>query len=224
MVDRFKDVYLPSKIIGYPTRVAPNYSTDIAQSDSGSEQANQQWDHALRSVILTEGVRDQVTFEALLSHWHVMRGPFHTFPFRDPTDFASVDLVQVNVAPTISRTDQSLGTGDGFTRFFQLTKRYTRDAETYDRVIRYPVVSSILIGVDGVDPSALSPALTVTINRQSGQVEFDSPPPAASVLTWGGYFDLQVRFEADDVFDGIMQTLGVSGFADVPLREVRYCP
>lgn len=224
MVARFKDVYLNSRIVGYPTSVAPNFSTDLAESDSGAEQANQHWQHPKRSIIVPQGVRDHATFEALKAHWLVMRGPFHTFPFRDPTDFASVDLTTVNTIPIVSRTDQALGTGDGFTRFFQLTKRYTVGGETYDRVIRYPVVSTILIGINGADPTSLSPALTATVDRESGEVEFDVAPPAASTLTWGGLFDLQVRFEADDVFDGIMRTYQASGFADVPLREVRYCP
>lgn len=225
-MSRFQDVYLSSKIVGYPTRVAPRFSTDIAESDSGSEQSNQHWEHPLRSIIIPEGVRDHETFEALKDHWLIMRGPHYTFPFRDPTDFASVPLVKVNVAPTISRTDQNLSpaVADGNNRFFQLTKRYTRSGVNYDRVIRYPVVSSILIGVNGVDPLALSPALTATVDRESGVVEFDSPPPAAATMKWGGYFDLQVRFEADDVFDGIMRTYQVSGFADIPLKEVRYCP
>lgn len=223
MVARFKDVYLNSKIVGYPTRVAPNFSTDLAKSDSGSEQANRHWQHPLRSIVLPEGVRDHATFEALKSHWLVMAGPFHTFPFRDPTDFASVALTKVNTEPVVSRTDQSLGTGDGLTRVFQLKKRYTAGGETYDRIIHYPVTSSILIGVDGVDPAALSPALTATVAREGGTVTFDVAPDAATVLTWGGLFDLQVSFEGDDVFDGVMRTYGADGFADILLREVRYC-
>ena len=224
MSGRFKDVYLNSKVMGYPAIISPLFSTDISASDSGAEQANQQWSDPLRRISLTDGIRDHDTFEALKAHWLVMRGPAFTFPWRDPTDFASVDLGAVNQVPTVSRTDQSLGTGDGFNRFFSLAKTYTVGSETYSRSIRFPVVSTILIGVDGVDPSTLSPALTATVSREGGQVEFDVPPDNGAALTWGGLFDLQVRFEADDSFEGIMRTYGVSGFADIPLNEVRYCP
>lgn len=220
---RFKDVYIASKVIGYPARVSPRFSTDLATSDSGAEQANQNWENALRSIICPEGVRDQVTFEALKAHWLVMRGPAFTFPFRDPTDFASVDLTYVNVAPTTSRTDQPLGTGDGITRHFQLVKRYTSGGETYDREIYLPVTSTIEIGVDGVDPAALSPALVATVSRYGGLVTFDTAPGVGDILTWGGLFDIEVRYEGDDVFDGIMRTFHAAGFADIPLQEVRFC-
>ena len=222
---RFKDEYIPSAVLGYPARVAPRFSTDLAQSDSGSEQANRNWTNPLRSVSIPEGVRDQATFESLKAHWLVMGGPAHTFPFRDPTDFASVALTRINHAPTLSRIDQPLspGTGDGFNRTFQLIKRYTVGSQTYDRTIYLPVVSSILLGVNGVDPSAASPALVATVTRYAGTVTFDIAPDPGDLLTWGGLFDIETRYEGDDVFDGIMRTFGVAGFADVPLQEVRFC-
>lgn len=223
MVTRFKDEYMPTAVLGYPARVAPRWSTGLAQSDSGAEVADQRWSHPLRSIQIPEGVRDHVTFEALKAHWLVMAGPASTFPWRDPTDFATADLEAINQAPTLSRTDQAIATGDGATRTFQLKKTYTRGAETYARNIFLPVESEVLIGVDGSDPTTLSPALTPTITRYGGTVTFDIAPGVGQAITWGGLFDLEVRFEADDTFDGVMRSYAASGFADVPLQEVRFC-
>lgn len=227
---RFVDTYLPDTIPGYPAEVAPMFSTQLTQVDSGDEEANQRWTHALRSVSIPSGVRDHDSFEALKDHWLVMAGPARTFPFRDPTDFASAPLATVNTTPVIAFDDCSIGVGDGVTKDFQLTKRYTRGSTTYDRVINFPIVSSVLIGMAEpaspahiASPSLFSPALTWTVTRYGGVVSFNIAPEEGVLISAGFLFDIQVRFEADDTFRGIMRTFGVSGFADIPLQEVRYC-
>lgn len=237
---RFTDVYLGRRIQGWPVSVAPNFSTQITRVDSGSEASNSRWADPLRDISVPNGVRDHATFEALKRHWLVMRGPHKTWPWRDPTDFASVDLARPNedtddVLSRISATDQPLcdadgnvAIPDGVETVFYLGKRYDlgSPAEPYVRRICFPVVDTVEIAIDGADPSALSPALTATVSRVGGVVTFSLPPPAgspASRLTWGGLFDIQVRFADDDTFSGIMRTYAVSGFGDIPLSEVRFC-
>lgn len=230
MMARFIDEYISSRVVGYPVQVGPRFSTQITAVDSGDEQANRRWQHPLRTINIPEGVRDHETFEDLKDHWFIMGGPAHTFPWRDPTDFASVRLDTINEAPTIAIDDQPLGTGDGLTREFQLVKRYQVGANTYDRNIEFPVASSVIIGI--AEPGSplsvvaledFSPAITFTVSRPGGIVTFSSAPPAGCTLTAGFLFDIQVRYESDDTFAGIMRTFGVSGFADIPLMEVRYC-
>jgi len=225
-MSRFQDVYLSSRIQGYPVTVAPTFSTQITEVDSGDEQANQRWQDPLREITIPAGVRDMPTFEAIKRHWLAMAGPAKTWPWRDPTDFASVDLTRINEVPTVLRTDQVLGTGDGTNRTFQLKKTYTVGSpaiETYERFIYYPVVSSILIGYNGGDPEALSPAFTWSVSRQGGVVTFDTAPEDGVALTWGGLFDISVRFLDDESFASIMRTYNAAGFADIDLREVRFC-
>lgn len=220
---RFRDVYLNSRIMGYPAQVAPMFATQIVIVDSGAEQANARWANALRAINIPDGVRDHATFEALKDHWLIMGGPAHTWPWRDPTDFASIPLVTVNTAPVVTGLDVTIGTGDGVTTSFQLFKRYTLGGFNYDRPIHYPVVSSVLVRVDGVDTEAVSPVNNWSVTREGGVVTFDTAPGVGDVVTAGFLFDLQVRFENDETFKGIMRTLNVSGFADIPLMEVTYC-
>lgn len=227
---RFVDIYLSSRIQGYPAEVGPMTSTQIARVDSGSEQANQRWQDAIRTISIPQGARDMPTVEALKRHWLVMAGPARTWPWRDPTDFATADLLIVNEVPAVSRTDQEFGVGDGITKTFQLRKNYVLDDtspidpnKVYQRPIHYPVVSTVLIGINGADPAVFSPHSTWSVTRQGGEVTFNVAPPIGAVLTWGGLFDLQVRFDADDTFKGMMQTFAVAGFADIPLTEVLFC-
>lgn len=222
---RFVDKYLSNRIEGWPVDVAPNFSTQLVAVDSGSEQANQRWQDPIRDINIPQGVRDFATFNALQKHWLVMSGPAKTWPWRDPTDFASRDLTTINVAPSVAGTDQALGTGDGVTTQFQLTKAYVlgSPATPYSRDIHFPVLSSVIVFVDGVLASLHSPPYTYSVSRPGGIVTFTTPPANGAVLTAGFLFDIQVRFDSDDTFRAIMQTYSVSGFSDVPLREVRYC-
>lgn len=220
-MDRFIDEYAPAEMPGFPCISSPRWSTAIVQVDSGAEQVNQRWEHPLYRYMLPEAVRDHTVFEAVKAHWLTMRGPAHTWPFRDPLDFASVALNKPNFVPTVSATDQQIGIGDGAQTQFQLTKTYTRGSQTYTRQIILPVVNTVRVSLDGVEQSG-SP-LPWTVSRPGGIVQFDTPPSPGQVVRAGFLFDVVVRFEADDSFDGIVQTYGVGGFADITLIETRYC-
>lgn len=222
MFDRFVDEYLPRTVPGFPCLASPRFKTSIQVSWGGGERANQEWEHPLHSYTLPEAIaRRWEVVNALGDHFKIMRGPAKTFPFYDPFDFASCPLVKPNLLPAISRLDQPLGVVDGFTDRFQLKKRYTVGAETYDRIIQLPIVSSVLVARDGV----LVPAADYTVSRPGGEVLFDVPPAlgGAGILTAGFLFDVNVRYEADNALDLILRATKVAGFADLTLVEVPLC-
>ena len=84
-------------------------------------------------------------------------------------------------------------------------------------------VASVLIEVNGVDPTTLSPAITWSVSRPGGVVEFSSPITAGHVVKAGYLFDNEVRYESDDAFDAIAQQAGIGGFADMTFIVVRRC-
>lgn len=220
---RFIDEYTADEVPGFPCISSPRWSTDMQIVDSGAERANQRWEHPLHSYKLPDAIRNHATYEGIHDHWMVMRGPLHSFPFRDPLDFASVKLGLPNVVPTISGTDQQFGTGDGIVRTFQLQKTYTRGVQTYTRDIFHPIVSTVVITFNSVDTGDLSPTAFFTVDRLTGKVTFDEAPPPGVVLKAGFLFDVEVRFGSDDAFDGIVQTYQVSGYADIEFVEIRPC-
>lgn len=220
---RFIDEYAPPEMPGYPCISSPRWSTAITQVDSGAEQVNQRWAHPLYRFTLPEAVREMAVFEAVRDQWLAMAGPAHSWPFRDPLDFASVALAIPNREPTVSADDQEIGTGDGAKTRFQLTKTYVRGSQSYERRIHLPVVNSVVVSINGADPETLDPPITWTVSRPGGEIEFSSAPSPGQIVRAGYLFDVEVRFEADDSFDGIVRTFGVGGFADIPLIEVRAC-
>lgn len=217
----FLDIYMPEEVPGYPCVSAPRTRTTITASSSGKERRNQEWEHPLHTFIMPEGIRDWSVVQNLGKMWKITAGPFRSFAWRDPLDFSSGDLLVPNPAtdPVPTMTDQSLGTGDGFTDSFQLVKTYSYGGETYDRTIHLPVLDTVVIAIDGV----LVPDTDYTVSRPGGVVTFDLPPDAAAVITAGFLFDCEVRFESDDAFEGILRTWQAGGFADLTLIEVRPC-
>jgi uncharacterized protein (TIGR02217 family) len=214
---RFVDQYAPAAMPGFPCFSSPRFSTRLVVSDSGAEQANRRWQHPLRTFKLPEAVRTHTVFEAVKDHWLIMGGPAHTWPFRDPLDFASQKLAAANVTPIVTRLDQALGTGDGAATTFQLKKLYQAGAQTYSRDILFPIAASLLVGINGA-----ASAISFSVSRPGGVVTFVSPPANGAVLTAGFLFDCEVRFESDSAFDGVVRSYQVSGFADLTLVETRF--
>lgn len=221
----FLDIYMPDEVPGYPCVSAPRTKTSIQVSAGGGEHRNQEWEHPLFRFVLPEGIREWPVVQALSKMWRVTAGPYRSFAWRDPLDFASGDLAVPNPEedPVPGLTDQEIGVADGFTDSFQLVKTYTYGGETYDRLIHLPVLDTVVIAIDGVvvDPTDYA------VSRPGGVVTFNVPPPIPEddpgIITAGFLFDVEVRFESDEAFEGILQTWQAGGFADLTLVEVRPC-
>jgi uncharacterized protein (TIGR02217 family) len=220
-VSSFIDLYLDAQIPGWPCYSSPRFSTTITATSGGAEKRNRNWAHPLHTFRLPEAIREQETYEALHDHWLIVGGRESTFPFRDPLDFATVPLAFPNVIPDFTATDQILGSGDGLTRVFQLSKEYTRGGFTYQRPIYLPVLDSLALLVNGFTPAHWG--YTYEISRPGGEVTFTPALAIGHTATWGGLFDVEVRFERDDSLDGIVQNFQVAGFADLTLSETRRC-
>lgn len=225
---RFVDVYLPARILGYGFETLPRFSTAMTAVASGAEHANQNWAHPLRTFTAPEGVRCWEDLDALQDMWMTTAGPFRTFAFRDPLDFASRKLVGPGAVPTVGPTDQVIGEGDGFNRVFQLQKTYTYGPLTYTRAIAHPVVDTVTLALNALDPDTAHPTLedgpyAWEVDRLTGEVTFDHAPADGLVITAGFLFDVEARFEGDDSYGAIVHAYKTAGHADLTFVEVRPC-
>ena len=220
MVERFLDAYLPEELPIEPVGAIPRFSTQLTRVDSDDEQANRRWAEARWDFRLRERRWTMDLVNAVRAHFLACGGPFRTFPFRDPTDFASVELEYPGVVPAVSRLDQQIGTGDGAATQFQLKKRYT-SVEDYDRTITLPVAGAVLIAVNGVDPGGLG--IGWTVSRPGGVVTFDVAITAGWPVHAGFLFDNEVRYESDDAVETIAEAAGLGALADLNFVGVRRC-
>lgn len=222
----FIDVYLPENIRAYPWTSSPRWSTTITSVSNAAEHRNQNWLNPLHQFKASNAVRCHEELEDLLDHWMVMRGPLFTFPIRDPLDFASARLKKADLEPAIAGTDQLIAIGDGHTRRFQLQKKYSRGGVDYFRPITLPIVESVIVMLDAIpadDSGSPGGPYTVDVVRDTGELIFFPPPENGAIITAGFYFDVPVRFLADDSYDRVVSAFQTDGFADLEFTEVRPC-
>lgn len=222
----FVDSYLPERILGYNFTSSPRFSTSITAVASGSERRNRNWLHPLHKFNAPEGVRCNEDVFDLLRMWYAFGGPECSFAFRDPMDFASVQLDFPGTPPDITATDQIIGTGDSMTTEFQLIKNYTYGTRSYNREVYLPITDSVLVNLNGheLDDGILPGGpYTWDVDRNSGVVTISPAPSFGLVVTAGFLFDVEARFESDTSLDSVIKAFKQSGYAELNFVEVRPC-
>lgn len=194
---------------GFGYTADPSYSVTHVQRAGGRERSNLNWSEALRRFTFSVGPREEEFISALIEFYHAVGGTAGRFRFKDHSDFKSC-LIHEDV----SVLDQPLPiTVDVSPEGYQLTKRYTAGALTRDRRIKKPVAGTIRVADGGVE---LTEGPDFALDATLGVVYLNAPP--AGVLTWGGEFDVPVRFESTLPVEIIEQRIQS---AEVSLIEVR---
>jgi uncharacterized protein (TIGR02217 family) len=188
--------------IALGARGGPERATDIVTLANGAEARNSRWAGSRRRYNAGYGVKSRADIEAVLVFFEERRGRFHSFLWRDGMDHSSAGF---GAQP--GALDQPLGTGDGVTASFQLTKRYGGDFDPWLRPITKPVAGSVRVAVDGVEV-----VTGMSVDTVTGVVSFELAPGEGAVLTAGFLFDVPVRFDTDRL------DIELSGFeaADIP--------
>jgi uncharacterized protein (TIGR02217 family) len=200
-MDAFDDVLFPIAL-GKEAEVSPEFSTAIVTSGGGHEARNASWAEARTRYDVGPGVRSEADIAALLAFFRARMGPARGFRLRDPFDASSGGSV-----PT--PFDQRIGTGDGITVRFALTKAYG----TALRRITRPVAGSVRVAVGTGETTAF----TVVAG---GWIDLDAAPGAGVAVSAGFQFDVPVRF-AEDRLSVTRATFLAGTATSVPLIEVR---
>lgn len=187
----------------------PDWPAEIVTLGSGREERNTPLSSPLRTYDARYGVRRPNEAYEILQLYMVAMGRLRGFRFKDWTDYRSSPPATAPAA-----TDQALGTGDAADVTFQLTKAYTIESLTFTRTITRPRVG-ILVAVDGAPLAEADYAVNLT----TGVVTFDAAPAIGAVLTWGGEFDVPVRF--DCAMSQVEMNGPISGIPSIFLKELR---
>jgi uncharacterized protein (TIGR02217 family) len=186
----FHEIRFPSAISLGATG-GPERRTEIVTLGSGREERNQRWADSRRVYNAGYGVKTIADLEAVIAFFEERRARLYGFRWKDHADFKSCDASGV-----ISPTDQIIGTGDGTTTDFQLTKRYGSDFAPWTRTITKPVEGSVVLAVGG---TVQTEGTAFTCDPATGLVHFDTAhiPAPGAVITAGFEFDVPVRFDTD---------------------------
>lgn len=184
------------------------YSVTPIETAGGHELRNRNWSRPRHRYTATVGPRVEAEIQALLEFWHAVGGAAYGFRFKDYADYKSC-----YVGDDVAATDQPLIEIPDSPSVYQLTKRYTAGVLTQDRDIYKPVQGTILVADGGVP---LTETTDYVVNYASGQVDVIATP--AGELTWGGEFDVPVRFDSEFPIELINRRIESVSFS---LKELR---
>lgn len=207
----FHEVSFPAAL-SFGSVGGPERRTEIVALANGFEERNTPWEHSRRRYDAGVGVRSLDDLQELIAFFEARRGRLYGFRWKDWTDFKSC-------LPSLAVTalDQTIGTGDGTTTQFQLSRIYASGGADYTRPIRKPVAGTVRVAVGGTE---IPEGTGWTVDPTTGTVTFTAAPAAGGAVTAGFEFDVAVRFDTD--------TISISAVAfqageipDVPVIEVR---
>jgi uncharacterized protein (TIGR02217 family) len=209
----FHEVLFPLDI-ALKSAGGPQRRTDVVMLGSGAEERNARWANSRRRYDAGYGVK---TFDALsqvVSFFEERRGRLYGFRWRDRLDNSSA-------APdaTITATDQAIGTGDGSTASFALSKTYGSLYSPYQRPIAKPVDGSVQVAVAG---SEVAEGTDFTVDATTGLVTFLAGhiPASGAAVTAGFMFDVPVRFDTD-YLEVDLSAFAAGAIPKIPLVEIK---
>lgn len=177
----------------------PGFQTDVVIVDSGREFRTQNWSQARRTYEASYAARLPAAYRPLQAFFHTAAGKANGFRVKDWSDFQDSDAGGAAVLGIIDATH------------FQLYKRYTAGAATYDRIIQKPVSGKVTITGTGA----------YTLDTTTGIVTKTS---GADPTGWTGEFDVPCRFDTDEMKIDVMDRAGtdlIIGWSSIPIIEIR---
>jgi uncharacterized protein (TIGR02217 family) len=189
----------------------PERQTEIVALASGREERNTRHAHSRRRYNAGFGVTTLDDIHAIVDFFEERRGRLHGFRWKDHADFKSGSAGQA-----VAADHQVIGTGDGVTTGFQLSKTYGNGLREYKRAIAKPVAGTVRVAVAGVEKAVGS---DFTIDHTTGIVTFLAAPAADANVTAGFEFDVPVRFDTD-VLVVNLANFRAGEIPDIPIVEI----
>jgi uncharacterized protein (TIGR02217 family) len=204
----FHEIRFPTAIAFHSTG-GPQRKTEIVALGSGYEERNAVWANSRRSYDVGSGVKTLDDLSSVIAFFEARLGRLYGFRFKGFADFKSC-------APgaSVSPTDQSIGTGDGTTTVFALTKTYTSGPASWVRKIAKPVDGTVRVAVSGTEAVG-----GWSVDTTTGLITFTSPPASGAEITAGYEFDCPVRFDTDQLAINLA-SFAAGEIPSIPIVEV----
>jgi uncharacterized protein (TIGR02217 family) len=196
----FHDVQFPPDI-AVGAVGGPGYHTSVVTLASGREKRNIDWSDARCVWDVAHGLKTQDQLDRLLAFFRARQGKAHAFRFKDWSDFV------------LGR--QTIASGDGTTKAFQLLKTYA-DAAGYQAVRRVtrPVFGTVRVWVGGAERH------DTVIDHATGIVSFATAPGSGMSVEAQCQFDVPARFDTDQM-QVTIEDYGTYSWGQIPVVEVK---
>ena len=207
----FHEVQFPANL-SFGSIGGPERRTEIVALANGFEERNTPWAHSRRRYDAGLGLRSLEDIEALVAFFEARRGQMFGFRWKDWSDFKSSSPSK---APGFG--DQVIGSGDGETRVFQLSKTYRSGESTYTRPIKKPLQGTVSVGFSG---DQMSEGIDWEVDTALGTITFANAPDEGVIVTAGYEFDVPVRFDIGYIHTSVA-SFQAGEVPDVPVVGVR---
>lgn len=196
--------------IRFPTRISygavggPRFSTTIQILNSGHEQRNINWANARREYSVDISPSRGQEWDQILSFFHARRGRAYGFRLKDFSDFKLKDGI--------------IGVGDGIQQDFQIIKLYQDDeglAPGYTRPLQKIVSGSVMVSLNEVAQFG-----NWTVDDNTGEIHFSTPPVEGASIAVSCEFDVPVRFDTD-LMEAAIPGPDIHHWQSVKLVEIR---
>lgn len=207
----FHEVRFPSAI-AFGSAGGIERRTEVVALVNGFEHRNTPWQQSRRRYDAGLGVKSLDDLADVLAFFEARRGRLNGFRWKDWLDHKSC---LPSAAPEV--TDQAIGTGDGSTVAFQLSKTYAPGANAFVRRITKPVDGTVLVAVGG---AVLAEGTDFSVDTTTGIVTLAAVPDAGAAVTAGFHFDVPVRFDTDTI-EVNAAAFEAGEVPSIPIIEVR---
>ncbi len=204
----FHEVRFPASL-SFGSLGGPERRTEVVTLANGFEERNTPWSHSRRRYDAGVGMRSLDDIETLIAFFEARRGPLYGFRWKDWQDYRSC-----SASADLHFNDQVIGTGDGTTREFQLTKTYASGGFDYVRPVKKPVQGTVSIAIGGAENTDWE------LDYETGIVTFITAPSVGMSVNAGYEFDVPVRFAVDAIQTSVA-SYQAGDVPSVPVIEVR---
>jgi uncharacterized protein (TIGR02217 family) len=213
MTSAFHEVLFPLDI-ALKSAGGPERKTEIVAVGSGSEERNARWAHSRRRYDAGYGIKTYAALSTVVAFFEERRGRLYGFRWHDRLDNSSAAA-----GAAVTPLDQAIGTGDGATATFALTKTYGSVYAPYARPIVKPVAGSVRVAVAG---ATMTEGTDFACDVTTGIVTFLTGhiPAADAAVTAGFLFDVPVRFDTD-YLEIDLSAFTAGAIPKIPLVEIR---
>jgi len=190
----------------------PERRTEIVTLANGFEERNSPWADSRRRYDAGVGMRSLDDIDTLVSFFEARHGQLFGFRWKDWTDYKSC-LPSATPGPE----DQVIGSGDGETKVFQLSKGYRSGAVEYRRAIKKAVAGTVSVAVAA---DILTENVHFMVAADTGLITLVDAPEIGAEVTAGFEFDVPVRFDTDRL-EMSVRNFAAGDIPTVPVVEVR---
>lgn len=194
---------------GFGHQSVPNYSVTITETVSGAEHRNRNWARPLHRYSVTVGPQLEEHVDELLEFYHALGGQECGFRYKDIADFKSC-----RKSETSTVLDQAAELLPGSPGGWQLVKAYRAGVRVQTRVILKPVAGTIVIADNGVQKVE---GVDWVMDYTTGIFQVFFVP--VGIISWGGEFDVPVRFDSEFPIEAVSERIQSVQFALKELRD-----